>query len=236
MSTQLPSNNFRILPSILSADFGKLVEEARQVDIAEIEYLHVDVMDGHFVPNLTFGPRIVESLKKHTRFKLDVHLMIEQLERQLPWFLEVQPDILTVHVEAVTHLHRAVRQIRESGIQAGVALNPATSLEAVRWVLEEVDLVLIMSVNPGFGGQQFIPASLEKIKELNRWKIEQKAHFVIEVDGGIAPDNIGAVYLAGAEYLVAGNAVFGQKDRPKAVKDLIHAVQEAQRKLGLMEI
>ncbi len=236
MSTQPGNPHFRILPSILSADFGKLVEEARQVDLTEIEFLHVDVMDGHFVPNLTFGPRIVQSLRQHTRFKLDVHLMIENVERQLPWFIEAEPDILTVHVEAAPHLHRILTRIKDSGIKAGVALNPATPLETVRWVLDVADLVLVMSVNPGFGGQRFIPFTLEKIKELNRWKSERNGSFIIEVDGGVGADNIGAIYLAGAEFLVAGNAIFGKPNRQRAIRDLIRAVEEADRKTGLMEI
>lgn len=220
--------NFQVLPSILSADFGKFIEEARSVDIPEIEYLHVDVMDGHFVPNLTFGPSLVESLKKHTRFKLDVHLMIENVPQYLPSFVDAGADILTFHQEAERHSQRYIQQIKEYGIRAGISINPATPLESIRWILADVDLVLIMSVNPGFGGQEYIPKSTEKIAELYQLKISEELDFVIEVDGGINPFTAAEAYRAGAEYLVAGNAVFGEPDRPKAIRQIIHSVEQVK--------
>ncbi|HFE64034.1 MAG TPA: ribulose-phosphate 3-epimerase [Caldithrix sp.] len=223
MKTQ--NRKFQILPSILSADFGKFIEEAQSVDIPEIEFLHVDVMDGHFVPNLTFGPSLVESLRKHTRFKLDVHLMIEDVPQYLPRFVDAGADILTFHQEAERHSQRYIQKIKEYGIRAGISINPATPLESIQWILADVDLVLIMSVNPGFGGQKYIPGSTEKIAELNRLKISRGLDFVIEVDGGIHPATAAEAYRAGAEYLVAGNAVFGEPDRPKAIRKIIQSVE-----------
>ena len=222
-------SDFKILPSILSADHGKFIEEAQKVDIPQIEYLHVDVMDGHFVPNITIGPKVVESLKKHTRFKLDVHLMIENVDDYIPHFADAGADIITVHQEATRHLNRSLNLIRQSGAKVGVTVNPATSLETLKWVLDVVDLVLIMSVNPGFGGQQFIQSSIEKIRQLAQMKRNHSHSFLIEVDGGIDHNTAPLAYQAGAEYFVAGSAIFGKPDRPAAIKKIIHAI-ETQKK------
>lgn len=216
---------YHIIPSILAADFGKLIEEALSVDIPEIEYLHIDVMDGHFVPNLTIGPAVLESLKKHTRFKLDVHLMITNPEKMIPAFAAAGADILTIHQEAVVHLHQQVDNIKKLGIKSGISLNPATSLDTIRWIISEIDLILLMSVNPGFGGQKFITNSLDKIKMLDKLRKESGAHFVIEVDGGIDYSNAGKIYMAGADYLVIGTGIFKQSDRKGAIRQIVAEIE-----------
>ncbi len=226
--TQLKTE-LTVLPSILSADFGRFLEEAETVNIPEIDFLHVDVMDGHFVPNLTFGPQVVKTLKKHTRFNLDVHLMIDNAPEFIPAFANAGADIITIHQEAVTHLNRAIHLVKEHGVKAGVTINPATPVEALRWVLTEVDLVLIMSVNPGFGGQDFIPNSVERVRKLAQMRREMNTDFIIEIDGGIEPSTAGNAYLAGARYFVSGSAIFGQQDRPRAVRDIINACRQAER-------
>ena len=214
-----------ILPSILAADHGKFIAESQTVDIPEIEYLHVDVMDGHFVPNITFGPNVVASLKKNTRFKLDVHLMIENPDQYIPQFAAAGAEIITVHQEACVHLHRTVSLIRDHGAKAGVAINPATSPETLRWILDSVDLVLVMSVNPGFGGQSFIPSSLEKLQVLYRWREEFRYRYLLEIDGGIDTKTIAGAISAGAEMLVAGSAIFGNTDRINAIQNLRNAAK-----------
>ena len=218
-------SDFKILPSILSADHGKFIEEAKEVDIPEIDFLHVDVMDGHFVPNITFGPKIVASLKKHTRFKLDVHLMIENVDDYIPQFADAGADIITIHQEATRHLDRSLSLIRQSSSKVGVTINPATPVETLEWVLDSVDLVLIMSVNPGFGGQSFIESSVLKIQRLAEMKHKANHKFIIEVDGGIDYETAPKTYGAGAEYFVAGNAIFGQSDRPAAVRKIIQSIE-----------
>jgi ribulose-phosphate 3-epimerase len=228
--------NYKILPSILGGDLGKLVEEAQSVDIPEIEYIHVDIMDGHFVPNLTMGPAIVRSLKKHTRFKLDVHLMISNAPQMIPMFTDAGADILTIHQEAVIHLHREVNHIRERGIKAGVSLNPSTSLDTLRWVLSDLDLVLIMSVSPGFGGQEFIEQSLVKVNQLEHWRQQEGASFFIEVDGGIDARNAARMYESGARYFVAGTAIFHEKDRPGAVRRMIQAIEDTRKRQISLEV
>lgn len=222
-------SEFKILPSILAADHGKFIEEAKTVDLPEIEFIHVDVMDGHFVPNITFGPKVVASLKKHTRFKLDVHLMIENVDDFIPQFAKAGADIITIHQEACRHLNRSLSLIRQHNAKAGVTINPATPLESISWVLDRVDLVLIMSVNPGFGGQSFIESSVKKIRQLSRMRAEGNHDFIIEVDGGIDSQTAPLVCDAGAEYLVAGNAIFGQPDRAAAIRKIIQSLEAKQK-------
>jgi ribulose-phosphate 3-epimerase len=201
-----------IAPSILSADFGRLAEEVRAVDAGGADYVHVDVMDGRFVPNITIGPVVVAAIRRATKLPLDVHLMIEEPERYVEDFARAGADLIGVHVEACRHLHRVVQQIRAAGKRPSVTLNPATPIAHVQHVLEDVDQVLIMSVNPGFGGQHFIPNVLPKIRELRGELDERGLSVDIEVDGGIKIDNIADVAAAGANIFVAGSAVFGQPD------------------------
>ena len=201
-----------IAPSILSADFNRLGEEVHAVEAAGADWIHADVMDGHFVPNITFGPLVVAAVRKITRLPIDVHLMIENPDRYIQAFAEAGANWISVQVETCPHLNRAVQQIKEAGAKAGVVLNPSTPLSALDWVLEYADYVLIMSVNPGFGGQAFIGNSLEKIRRLRRMIDERGVSTLIEVDGGIKENNIGEVSEAGADVFVAGSAIFGQKD------------------------
>jgi ribulose-phosphate 3-epimerase len=198
----------KIAPSILSADFAKLGEEIRKVEDAGADMIHIDVMDGHFVPNITIGPPVVSSLRKVTELPFDVHLMIENPERYVDDFINAGSDYITVHVETATHLHRTVGLIKEAGKKAGVSLNPATPLSLIEEIIIDVDLLLVMTVNPGFGGQKFIQTVLPKIKRA-RTLIDSHAHDVLlEVDGGITLDTIGSVSEAGADIFVAGSAVF----------------------------
>ncbi len=208
----------KIAASILSADFGRLADEVRA--IATADYVHVDVMDGHFVPNLTIGPVVVEAVKRVTTLPLDVHLMIEDAERWVSAYARAGADLIGVHVEACPHLHRTLQQIRDLGKRASVVLNPATPVEAIEWVLDSVDQVLLMSVNPGFGGQQFIPSSLRKIQQLRRMIDERGLTVDIEVDGGIKVDNVAAVCAAGANVIVSGSGVFGTKDYAATIAEL----------------
>jgi ribulose-phosphate 3-epimerase len=201
-----------IAPSILSADFSRLDEEIAAVEAAGADWIHIDVMDGHFVPNITIGPAVVRSLRKLTRLPFDVHLMIKYPDQFLEAFAEAGSDMITVHVEAAEHLHRTVTRIRELGPKAGVSLNPATPLALIDPILTDIDLLLIMTVNPGFGGQQFIETMLPKIRQA-RARIDQNAPSVIlEVDGGVTPANMPSILEAGADALVAGAAVFGSDD------------------------
>lgn len=199
-----------VLPSVLSANFSNLEKDIKAAESAGAKMFHLDIMDGHFVPNISFGPNVVSAINKITQQPLDTHLMIENPDLYLEQFKNAGADILTVHVEACTHLHRTISRIKELGMSAGVSLNPATSLSTIEEILPFVDLVLIMSVNPGFGGQKFIETSIEKIKTLSSMINEQKLQTVIEVDGGIDNSTIRKVINAGAHYLVAGNAVFGK--------------------------
>jgi ribulose-phosphate 3-epimerase len=201
-----------IAPSILSADFNRLGEEVHAVEAAGADWIHADVMDGHFVPNITFGPLVVAAVRKITRLPIDVHLMIENPGRYIQAFAEAGANWISVQVETCPHLNRAVQQVKETGAKAGVVLNPSTPLSALDWVLEYADYVLIMSVNPGFGGQAFIGNSLEKIRRLRRMIDERGLSTLIEVDGGIKEKNIAEVAAAGADVFVAGSAIFGQKD------------------------
>jgi ribulose-phosphate 3-epimerase len=202
----------KISPSILSADFARLGEEIRAIDVGGADYIHVDVMDGHFVPNITIGPLIVDAVRKVTAKPLDVHLMIENPDRYIPDFAQAGADLITVHQEAVPHLHRTIQLIKSFGKKAGVSINPATPVSTLDVILDDLDLVLLMSVNPGFGGQSFIPATLAKISAL-RQRIEERGLSVeIEVDGGVKADNIGRIAAAGADVFVAGSAVFSTQD------------------------
>jgi ribulose-phosphate 3-epimerase len=215
------SRTIKIAPSILSADFSRLGEEIRAVEAAGADIIHVDVMDGHFVPNITIGPLVVDAARKATKLPLDVHLMIENPERYIADFAKAGADYLTVHVEAADHLHRLVQNIREHrGVKAGVSLNPATPLESLDYILGDVDMVLLMSVNPGFGGQAFIPSALDKIRRLRQIINDRKLSVEIEVDGGVKPENGPMIAAAGADILVAGSAVFGAADYAAAIRGI----------------
>jgi ribulose-phosphate 3-epimerase len=215
----------QIAPSILSADFSRLGEQVRLVEDAGAEVLHIDVMDGHFVPNLTIGSLVVKALRPHSKMRFDVHLMIENPERYIEDFAKAGADHITVHLEATLHIHRAIQQIKSLGLTAGVALNPATPLDGIKYILEELDMVLIMSVNPGFGGQKFISAVLPKIEVLHRHLDQMQSSCEIEVDGGINLTTAPPVVKAGANILVAGAAVFAEPDPAQAVS----AIREAAR-------
>jgi len=206
-----------IAPSILSADFGRLDEQIKDVVNAGADWIHVDVMDGVFVTNITIGPLVVEAARRATDVPLDVHLMIVRPEEHLEAFVRAGANLLTVHAEACVHLHRTLQRIRDLGIKTGVAFNPATPVSCLSPVLDLVDLVLIMSVNPGFGGQKFIPAVLPKIREVRRLIDTSGLNIRLEVDGGIGPSTSAAVLEAGADTLVAGNAVYGEKDYQSAI-------------------
>ena len=210
----------KLAPSILSADFARLLEDVKKVEKAGCEYLHIDVMDGHFVPNITLGPGIVKSLRKDVDMVFDAHLMIENPDNYIKQFVDAGCDIIVVHQEACRHLHRTIQNIKSHGIKAGVALNPATPIDTIKYVLQDVDMVLLMSVNPGFGGQSYIPVVTEKIKELKALIDEMGLDIDIEVDGGVKPSNISEVVNAGANVIVAGSAIFNAGDIDQAVKSL----------------
>lgn len=216
-----------LAPSILSADFARLGEQVRAACEGGAGVIHVDIMDGHFVPNLTIGPPVVKSLRKVTDLPLDCHLMIENPDDFIPAFAEAGADWISVHQEAVVHLNRTLHHIKDHECQAGVVINPATPVETLSEVLDLVDYVLVMSVNPGFGGQKFIPSSLRKIRQLAEIRSRQNLNYRIEVDGGVALDTIADVVRAGAEILVAGNAVFGHGDPTRNAEALLKAATEA---------
>lgn len=210
----------RIAPSLLAADFARLAEEVRAVEAAGADWLHLDVMDGHFVPNITFGPALVKAVKRVATRPLDVHLMIAPADPFLAAFAEAGADVITVHPEASPHLHRTLQAIRALGCQAGVALNPATPISSVKWVLDSVDLILAMTVNPGFGGQAFIENQLDKIAALRRLIDASGKAIALEVDGGVTAGTAPRVRAAGADVLVAGTAVFGAADYAAAIAAL----------------
>ena len=213
----------RIAPSILSADFAALGADIQRADRAGADWIHVDVMDGRFVPNLTIGPEVIKAIRKTTALPFDVHLMIEQPERYVPAFVKAGADVVGVQVEACPHLHRTLQQIHGEGARASVVLNPGTPAVAVEPVLGDVDQVLVMTVNPGFGGQEFIESMLPKIETLRRWIDERGRPVALEVDGGISPRTIGRARRAGADVFVAGSAIFGQPDYAAAIAALREA-------------
>ena len=216
-----------LAPSILSADFAHLADQVRSATEGGAAVIHVDIMDGHFVPNLTIGPPVVKSLRKATELPLDCHLMIENPDEFIPAFIEAGADWVSVHQEATRHLNRTLHLIRGHGAQAGVVINPATPVDALSEVLDIVDYVLVMSVNPGFGAQKFLPNSLHKMRKLAQIRAQRGLNYRIEVDGGIALDTVADVVRAGAEILVAGNAVFGNGDPKTNAQRLLKAATEA---------
>ncbi|MDD2573265.1 MAG: ribulose-phosphate 3-epimerase [Firmicutes bacterium] len=214
----------KLAPSLLSADFARLGDEIAKAERGGADWLHIDVMDGHFVPNITIGPPVVRSIRKVSALPFDVHLMIENAERYIDDFAAAGADIITVHWEACAHIHRTVSKIKELGKKAGISINPATSPEVLRTMLPEADLVLVMSVNPGFGGQRFIPASLDKVAWLKSMREGAGYRFEIEVDGGVSLENAGALAEAGATVLVAGSSIYGApsvEDRVREFKQVL---------------
>lgn len=217
----------QIVPSILSADFARLGEDIAKMERGGAKMLHVDIMDGHFVPNLTIGPPVVKSIRKVTGLRLDLHLMISDPDKYAPLFIEAGADQVSVHYEAATHLDRTIRMIQSEGARAGVVLNPATPVSVLDDILYLADYVLIMSVNPGFEGQKFIPNALNKIRRLDRVRREQLLHFSIEIDGGVSPANTVEIVRSGCDWLVAGSAVFHSADPTATVKEMQHLAEGA---------
>ena len=216
----------KIAPSILSADFSKLGEEIKEVEQAGADYIHVDVMDGHFVPNITIGPLIVDAIRPVTTLPLDVHLMIENPDQYIDQFAGSGADIITVHYEACTHLHRTIMHIKEKGVKAGLVINPATPVELIRPILPELDLLLFMTVNPGFGGQSFIPSVLDQIKQADQWRKDMQLDLEFEVDGGINTETAVWCKEAGIDVFVAGSFIFNKTDRHEAISQLRQAIED----------
>ncbi|MEO1768593.1 MULTISPECIES: ribulose-phosphate 3-epimerase [Enterococcus] len=215
----------KIAPSILSADFARLGEEVKMVEAAGVDYIHIDVMDGNFVPNITFGPSVVASLRPITKLPLDVHLMIDAPEKYIEDFAKAGSDIIMAHVEATPHIHRAVQMIKQAGVKAGVVLNPGTPVESIKYVLPQIDQILVMTVNPGFGGQSFIEETVEKIAELDQLRKDNGYHYEIEVDGGIVPETAAKCREAGADVFVAGSYIYGSEDpeaRIEALREVLN--------------
>ncbi len=221
------TNMIKIAPSILAADFSKLAEEVKEVEAAGAELIHIDVMDGHFVPNITMGPIVVEALRPITTLPLDVHLMIENPDQYIEAFVKAGADYITVHVETCKHLHRTLQLIKSFGIKSGVVLNPHTAVESILHVLDEVDLVLFMTVNPGFGGQKFIHSVLPKVKQLAELIKERQLSIEIEIDGGVNEETIIPCVQAGATIFVAGSAIYNEDDRAKALQRIKKAGMDA---------
>jgi ribulose-phosphate 3-epimerase len=221
------SRHVTIAPSLLAADFGRLREEVSAVEAAGADWLHLDVMDGHFVPNISFGPTVLAALRKHTKLPFDVHLMIAPVDRYLDAFIDAGADHILLHPEAGPHLHRSLQHIRAAGKKAGVVLNPATAPEAIVWALDLIDIVLVMSVNPGFGGQPFIPRSEAKVREVRALLDRLGSPAEIEIDGGIDQTNVASIVTAGARVIVAGSAIFHTPDPERATRALKAAALEA---------
>lgn len=209
-----------IAPSLLSADFSRLGEEVRAAEQAGADWIHLDIMDGHFVPTLTMGPLVVAALRKHTKLPFDVHLMVSDADSMLDAFIDAGANWITVHEEACPHLDRTLAAIRARGVKAGVALNPSTPVSTLSCVIDSLDYVLIMSVNPGFGGQSFIPYTLDKVRELVRLRESRNLNFLIQIDGGVKIDNIAEISQAGVDVFVAGSAIFGTKDYAKTIGEM----------------
>lgn len=216
----------KIAPSILSADFTRLTEELKAIEDAKADYIHVDVMDGHFVPNITIGPFIVEAIRRATRLPIDVHLMIDNPAEFISAFARAGSDIITVHAEVTPHIHKVLQSIKELGVKAGLSLNPSTPTSTIEDVIDDLDLVLVMSVNPGFSGQEFIPASLQKVQRIRKMLDESSSRAELEIDGGIKIANIAKAAAAGADVFVAGSAVFGSDDYADTIKAMREELKE----------
>jgi ribulose-phosphate 3-epimerase len=221
----MTENHIKIAPSLLSADFSCLGAEVKSVEEGGADYIHFDVMDGHFVPNITFGPPLIKSLRKFSSLTFDVHLMIEKPERYIEDFVKSGADIITVHVETCPHLHRTLQMIRDLGIKASVSLNPATPPFFLDYILDKLDMVLVMSVNPGFGGQKFIPSALKKVEWISSLIKESGLNIDIEIDGGIVPENVKEVVKSGCNIVVAGSSVFGKKPVSSAIKAIRDSIR-----------